>query len=305
MGEPAVDNQRFVLRLPLTGTLVDFLRAELLTYRAVMRRKDFGTWTDSTLTDAILGCPAVPDDWQFGDETLRRFLKNSAQPPGEQMLRAVAIFLLEKKWITRGDIGAHDKDPVLRAGIALQSFFTSDRKPKTLDFHKELGGTYIRYGVLPGRFVRTVLRISAHADPPVLRVSQRENVFRTSAAERILQETLGLRPQLFRKIENLLRSHAQEVGTTRYAFGFAVAGPTIVSAFLKNELGGEAVAYLVDAIGFGESDGLAGEFNAVRYAGWSSDGKTSEPTFRMQRVPEDVAELAGQVSAAPAEEEGS
>jgi hypothetical protein len=262
-----------------------------------MRRGDLAAWGDSTLTDAILGCSAVPENWEFGDETLRRFLKNAPQPPGQQMVRAIVIFLLDRKWITRTDIAAHDKDPALRAGIALQSFLVSDPGAKTLEFHKELSGSYVRYAVLPGRFLRTVLQISAHKDPPVLRVSQRENEYRTSAAERILRETLGLRPELFSKMEKLLRAHAQEVGSTRYSFGFAVAGVSAIAAVLRNELSGATTAYLVDSIEFGDSEDSMVKFNAVRYTGWGAAAGPPDPAFSMRRIPGDFAELAGQMFA--------
>ena len=132
--------------------------------------------------------------------------------------------------------------------------------------------------------LRIVLSFTVHENPPLLRVGQLENEYSTSAAEMILRETDGLRPALHSRLDHLLRTHAREVGGTRYSFGFAVVGPGVISAFLKNELHNTPTVYLVDSIAMDE-EGAVTKLNAVRYTGWGIDRRMCDSDVEMHRIP--------------------
>ena len=280
--------------LPITDSLVDFLRAELRIYKASVRARG-GRHSDATLAMAIRDCPGVSQEVNFSPETLRRFLTNFDQAQGNEFIAAVAAFLLHQKWITEADIRAHDKDARLRAGVALQGFFGAVPHAKTLLFYRELAGRYVRYALLPGRIVKVLVNIGIHKDPPVLRFSEQEWHYRSSAVESILRETDNFHPDRQAKTTNFLRTHAELVGAPRYSLGFGIADASQISFFARTELSGRASILLIDRLRAFTEKGALTRFRFMRYDGWSMEetsGQQQEaetlPLSEMYRTTEQV-----------------
>jgi hypothetical protein len=275
----------------LTDSLIEFLRAELRTYKATVRKRG-RKLSDDRLAQEIQFCPAIDPPVEFGQETLRRFLKDIPQEHGDEFFRAIATFLLHEKWITQADIDGHDQDVNLRAAVAMQFFFGAQPQEDPPAFYRSISGVYMQYACIPGRIVEVTLVISIHKKPPILRIQEQEDHFRTVASEFIMRETDGLNMAKHARIAMLLKSHAQRVGTSRRSSGFGVADDKIVSFFLRSELTGDATAYLVDAIQSFEDGASIDRFRSSRYVGWTMAAENlraaadSTPSILMQRIPE-------------------
>lgn len=277
-------------QLVLTHSLIDFARAELRTYKASVRKG--GRLTDERLAQAIRSCPGI-DPPDFSAETLRRFLKNEPQQHGDDFLRAIVLFLLHEKWITRADIAARDRDVNMRAAIALQSFLGATPGKKTVEFHMELEGTFVSYSVIPGQFIQTLLYVFRDTDLPCLRVLEEVEHYGTPAAEFILNETNGLSSTFYPKVADLLKTHAQQIGRTRYSSGFGVADAKFISFTLRSELTGDVTAYLVHTLAPDEYPDRFDVMLATRCTGWAMFKGRAEPLCELHRAGSDVATALG------------
>jgi hypothetical protein len=267
---------------------MEFLRATLRLYKNATRRGQ--KWTDRDLADAILDCPGLPPAVRFDQETLRRFLKGDRQNHGADFLRATAAFLLHEKWITAAALAMHDKDIELRTAVALQSFLLPAASGKTAQFLAELDGFYIRYALAAERIIKTVLTVSSVADASVLRVTQREHQYRTSASEYIMEQAITPSLDTGTSIERRLLSHATEHGSPQFAFGFGVAGTGAVAFMVRDERRSAATVYLADILAYGAYEDAVQRISAIRYSGWNAD-QPSASRFDMVRLP-DASEWA-------------
>lgn len=241
---------------------IQFLAAALATFMRVAHGPQ-GRWTRRRVAADISAREAA-----LSDTTLGRFLDpDDPQVPSPGTVRAVATWLLHRRWIDARDLALLGAAAHLRQMNELAGFFGVGDGAAQDRFRAAVAGPYAGVAV-SGRFLllhRLLLRRVEAVPGLIARETLRLFDIGNADGRRIPDEPAL--PDLFR-LPSLIRTLGGRELTGLRNGGILAAGPGIATALLRGEVGGFNAVLTLDAILF-DGERIAA-LQGTRATGWQA-----------------------------------